>query len=216
MSTTFYQKVKSISIYSVNNGMKLTSTLSSYPLFPDWVFEGELQINETMANAVLADVQNVRGSPNFLETNFGWCTNRNVRLGQNILKLNKLIGSFFYETATSHFRLGRENNDVQICESWLYGIKPTHCVPQVIIPHRWYQAVLFLNAPIDGPKLYLEMHSSKMYATPPGVQKFEHIIEPFQNKIVFIPAHIPWGFSPNNSNTDALVFCNSFIIKHHG
>ena len=65
----------------------MNSTLSSYPLFPDWVFEGELQIDENVANSVLADVQSVRGSNNFLETNFGWCTNKNVRLGQNILKL---------------------------------------------------------------------------------------------------------------------------------
>ena len=195
--------------------MKINSTLSSYPVFPDWVFEGTLHIDENVANAVLADVQNVRGSNNFLETNFGWCTNKNVRLGQNILKLNKLIGSMFYESASSHFRLSRENSDVQICESWLYGIKTKHCVPQMIIPHRWYQAVLFLNAPAGCSKLYLEMHNSKLYSTPAGVQSFDHVIEPFQNKIVFIPAHIPWGFTPNKADVDTLVFCNSFIIKKH-
>lgn len=195
--------------------MKLNSSLSSYPVFPNWVFEGELQITETVANSVLADVQSVRGSANFLETNFGWCTNKNVRLGQNILKLNKLIGSMFYETANSHFRLTPGTKDIQICESWLYGIKPKHCVPQVVIPHRWYQAILFLNAPANGSKLYLETHDLKIYATPPGIQSFDHVIEPAQNKIVFIPSHLPWGFTPNNSNTDSLIFCNSFIIKHH-
>jgi hypothetical protein len=179
------------------------------------VFAGTLQIDENMVNSVLADVQSARGTASFTETNFGWCTNRNVRLGQNILKLNKLIGSVFYETASSHFRLSQANSDVQICESWLYGIKPSHCIPQMIVPHRWYQAILFLNAPARGAKLYLEMHNSKMYSTPAGVQKFDHIIEPLQNKIVFIPAHIPWGFSPNYANIDSLIFCNSFIIKKH-
>lgn len=193
--------------------MKINSSLSSYPVFPDWVFEGELPIDENAANSVLADVQQVRGSKEFVETNFGWCTNRNVRLGQNILKLNKLIGAIFYESALSHYRLTPENRDLQVCESWLYGIKPSHCIPQMIIPHRWYQAILFLNAPEGGSNLYLEMHNSKLYSTPSGVQSFDHIIEPYRNKIVFIPAHIPWGFTPNRSNVDNLIFCNSFIIK---
>lgn len=196
--------------------MKLNSALTSYPIFPEWVFEGQLPIDDSIANAVLADVQAIRGGPNFTETNFGWCTNRNVRLGQNILKLNKLIGSIFYEASTNHFRIRNENKDIQICESWLYGIKPKHCIPQMIIPHRWYQAILFLNAPNNGSKLYLETHDSKIYATPPGVQDFDHIIEPAQHKIVFIPSHIPWGFTPNHSEIDSLIFCNSFIIKHHG
>lgn len=196
--------------------MKTSSSLLSYPVFPDWVFEGELQIDNNIANAVLSDVQSVRGSPNFIETSFGWCTDRNIRLGENILKLNKLIGSLFYETAVTHFRLTQQNKDVQVCESWLYGIKPTHSIPQLVIPHRWYQAVLFLNAPVNGSKLYLEMSNSKIYATPPGVQNFQHKIESKQHKIVFFPSHIPWGFLPNNSDADSLVFCNSFIIKHHG
>lgn len=195
------------------NFMKINSSMSSYPVFPDWIFESTLQIDESVANAVLADVQLIRGSRNFSKTNFGWCTNRNVRLSDNILKLNKLIGSMFYETVSSHFRLELENRDVQICESWLYGVKPQHCIPQIIVPHRWYQAILFLNNPDNGCKLYLEMHNSKLYSTPEGVQSFEHIVEPFKNKIVFIPAHIPWGFTPNRSNIDNLIFCNSFIIK---
>lgn len=194
----------------------MNSTLSSYPLFPDWVFEGELQITQTVANAVLADVQSVRGTSQFIETSFGWCTDRNVRLSENILKLNKLIGSLFYETATTHFRLTNQQKDIQVCESWLYGIKPKHSVPQLVIPHRWYQAILFLNSPSNGSKLYLELNNSKVYATPPGVQNFHHTIEPGKHKIVFIPSYIPWGFSPNHSEIDSLLFCNSFIIKHHG
>lgn len=193
--------------------MKLNSLLSSYPVFPDWIFQGDLQIDENIVNSVLADVQNARGSNGFTETNYGWCTNKNVRLGQNVLKLNKLIGSLFYESAIAHFRLGPENSHIQICESWLHGIKPAHCVPQTIIPHRWYQAVLFLNSPAGASKLYLEMHNSKLYSTPAGVQPFNHVIEPQLNKIVFIPAHIPWGFTANESSQDTLVFCNSFIIK---
>jgi hypothetical protein len=196
--------------------MKLTPSLSNYPIFPDWVFEGQLPIDNNIANSVLSDVQAVRGSSNFIETSFGWCTDRNVRLGENILKLNKLIGSIFYETAAAHFRLTQHNKDIQVCESWLYGIKPTHSIPQIVIPHRWYQAILFLNSSANSSKLYLELNNSKVYATPPGVQNFHHTIEPAQHKIVFIPSYIPWGFSPNNSDTDSLVFCNSFIIKHHG
>ena len=69
--------------------MKLNSTLSSYPLFPDWVFEGELQIeDDTVANAILSEVQISKSTQHFYNTNFGWITNKNITLGKNIAKLN--------------------------------------------------------------------------------------------------------------------------------
>jgi hypothetical protein len=73
--------------------------------------------------------------------------------------------------------------------------------------------VLFLSAPTGASDLYVDMHSPKLYSTPAGVQQFTHVIEPHRNKIVFIPAHLPWGFTTNTATTDTMVFCNSFIIK---
>ena len=73
--------------------MKLTSTLLSYPLFPDWIFEAELQLDETVANTILSEVQVNKNTQHFYNTNFGWITNKNVTLGKNIAKLNSLIGN---------------------------------------------------------------------------------------------------------------------------
>ena len=44
--------------------------------------------------------------------------------------------------------------------------------------------------------------------------KYTHVITPEQFKVVFFPAHIPWGFTPNNSARDTVVYGTSFIIKN--
>lgn len=200
--------------YSLNNAMKLDSTLSSYPLFPDWVFEGELQIDNTVTNAVLSEVQVSKTTQYFHNTNFGWITNKNVTLGKNIAKLNSLIGNMFVENAGPHFRIRKQNwTDIEICETWTMGITPTHNYPQSLHRHRWYHSVLFLKAQDKSSNLYFDQYGPKLYSCPPRVQSHEHIVPAKTNKIVFFPAHIPWGFTPNNSDQDCVICCNSFVIK---
>ena len=194
--------------------MKTTPSLTSYPLFPDWIFEGELPIDEDIVNAVLSEIQTSRETPNFQKASFGWITNKNIPLGKNNVKLNSLIGSMFMNNVAPHFRLNKQQcNKIEICESWLLGLNPSHNFPQSVHRHRWYHSVLFLKSQPTGSNLYFDTLGPKLFSSPPGVQPYEHIIPAKTNKVVFFPAHVPWGFTPNMSSSDSIIFCNSFIIK---
>ncbi len=194
--------------------MKMSPSLLSYPIFPDWVFEGELQLDNTVADAILKEVQANRTSQYVHTTNFGWITNKNITLGKNIAKLNSLIGNLFVENAGPHFRIKKEDwTDIEICETWTMGIRPGHNFPQSVHRHRWYHSVLFLKANENSTNLYFDQYGPKLYSCPPRVQSSEHFVTAKTNKIVYFPAHIPWGITTNSSDQDCIICCNSFVIK---
>ncbi len=190
-----------------------TNTFNSYPIFPDWVFEGKLELDDNKVNAVIADIQINKNSNNYHETDFGWTTNKSVLMGQNVLNLNRLLGTMFVDKITSHFRISMEGRNIEICDSWFYGIKQNFYIPLDLHRHRWYHSVIFLNCDENSSSLYFSMQGPKLYCSPPGIQNYDHIIKPEKNKIIFFPAHIPWGFTPNKSSNPTIVFCNSFVNK---
>lgn len=193
--------------------MKTSPSMLSYPVFPDWVFEGQLEIDNNIIDAIINDVKSIQKSPAFNETNFGWMTNKGVMPGQNILKVNRLIHNLFVDNVKAQYRLGPENSQIEIVETWALGIKNSHAVPLNLERHRWYQSVLYLQASEDSSSLYFDQFGAKLYSTPVGVQPYTHGVRPAQNKLIFFPAHLPWGFAPNSSQTNTIVLCTSFIIK---
>jgi len=194
--------------------MKLNTSLNSYPIFPDWVFEGQLPIDDNIINSVLSEIQLNKEKDHIHYSHFGWISNKHVLLGNNHANLNSLIGNMFINNVAPHFRLNKDlTSRIKIYESWFLGIKPTYNFPHDIHRHRWYHAVVFLKANKKSSNLFFDQHNTKLYSSPPGVQPYEHIIESDQNKIIFFPGHLPWGFTPNNSSNDTIVFCNSFIIQ---
>jgi len=196
--------------------MKINSTLSSYPVFPEWVFEGHLQLTPEITKSIISDVEILKTNGNYTDTVFGWTTNKNAKqrqIGTNIIKASQFAGSVFFDNAVSHFRMKNKNRKMEIPDIWLYGIKPNGMIPQNVEKVRWYQCVLFLQTFEKGSSLYLDLHSSKLHNTPPNIQEMTHYIHPEPNKIVFFPAHIPWGFTPNNSIADNVVLCCNFTLS---
>lgn len=198
--------------------MKLTNstTLSSYPVFPEWVFEGTAQLTPEITRSIINDVDVLKANGNYTDTVFGWTTNKHARqsqIGKNIVKASQYVGGLFFENAVSHFRFKNKNRKMEIPDIWLYGIKPNGMIPQNVEKVRWYQCVLFLQGVDTGSSLYLDLHSSKLHNTPPNVQETTHYIKAEPNKIVFFPAHIPWGFTPNNSMIDTVVLCCNFTLS---
>jgi hypothetical protein len=192
-----------------------TTTLSTYPVFPNWVFEGTVQLTNTMLKSIINDVEVLKESGNYTDTVFGWVTNKRVRQpdhGKNILKASQYVGGIFLESATNHFRFTNKNRKMEIPDIWLYGIKPNSMIPQSIEKVRWYQSVLFLQTADNGSSLYLDLHDAKFHNTPPNVQETTHYIKPETNKIVFFPAHIPWGFTPNHSMIENIVLCSNYTL----
>ena len=192
--------------------MKTGTNLHSYPVFPDWVFEGHLELDNTILNGIIRELSDTKKSAG-AETNFGWVTAKNLNLGPGVHALNKLVMNMFWDNVVPHYRLGEENRNVELTEAWSMSLKPGHSVPVNVERHRWYQAVVFLQSPENGANLFLDQFGAKLYATPVGVQPYTHYIESKQNKVVFFPSHIPWGFTPNLGTINTTVLCSSFIIK---
>lgn len=196
--------------------MKITSsTLTSYPVFPEWVFEGTVQLTSEMTRAIVSDVAHCKERGNYVDTSFGWTTNKHAKqsqIGKNMIKASQFVGGLFFDNAVTHFRIKNKQRKLEIPDMWMYGIKPNGMIPQSVEKIRWYQSVLFLQTVDNGSSLYLDLHSAKFHNTPHSVQPVTHYVKPEQNKIVFFPAHIPWGFTPNNSMIETVVLCNNFTL----
>ena len=182
--------------------------MSTAQVFPDWVFTGDLPIASGVPELLMADLETFKKN----NTVYGYETVKN-KLSQNYFSLSKLMGTEFYDKAVSHFRLPPELRNVESVDSKITCVKPGHTVPLCVNRHRWYQGAIFLSDNIKGSDIYLELLDSKLYATPPGVQEYTHTITGKQFKMAFWPAHLPWGFTANQSNSNTYVYTTSFIIK---
>lgn len=190
----------------INISMKQTSGLSSYPIFPNWVFTGTLQISNDMVDKVLLDHHHLEHG------NFGAATTVG-KFTQNTLNLTRLLGTVFFDTVVSHYRLSGSQCNIESVDAQLMFISPGKCVQHSVSRHRWYKSVLYLDCDRKSSKVHLPMLDSKAYATPPGVQDYDHYIDPGKHKIAFWPGHLPWGLTHNHSSKDTVIFTNSFIIK---
>lgn len=135
------------------------------------------------------------------------------KFSQSMLNLTRVIGTLFFDTVVNHYRLTGSQKNIESVDAQLVHISPGKCYPHTISRHRWYKSVLYLDCDNKSSQVHLPMMNNKVYATPPGVQDFDHYIDPKKCKIAFWPAHLPWGLTYNHSRKDTVIFTNSFIIK---
>jgi len=177
--------------------MKLTSNLDSYPVFPNWVFTGKLQLDQSIVNHLLLEIQNDdKGAPS-----------------TEAFQLSQLMGTVFFDTVKSHFRLSKQLQRIESCDPNFISISPGNSLPIRVNRHRWYQGAVFLQSAKGASDIYLDMLDAKLYATPPGVQEYLHTIQAQHLKVVYWPAHLPWALNKNNSDKDTVLFTTAFIIK---
>ena len=189
--------------------MKFDSpTMTPYTIFPEWVFDGKLEIAEEQRRSL---IQYVHKMPR-IDTHSGWTTKFAVMKDQ-LLSTSNLVGNMFFQNVVSHFSLPDKLRDISVTDNQFTMVKPGHCVPAHIVRMRWYTGVLFLDGGKNGSQLYFDPMDKKMYATPsPLIQEFTHFIEYRPLRMVFFPAHMPWGFTPNNSEIPSLFYTFSFHI----
>jgi hypothetical protein len=186
--------------------MRNSPLLNSYPVFPNWVFTGELLAQQQDIDNVLTQ------SADIAHTEYGSHTIPG-RMNRGIYNLTRLVGSVFYDTAVSHFRLSKDWRNIESVDAQVLTIQPGKCVPHGVSRHRWYRAAAFLKCGAGSSDIYLEMMDSKLHCNPPGAQESMHHIRSENLKIAFWPAHIPWGITYNQSATDTVIFTSTFIIK---
>ena len=186
--------------------MRVSSSLNTYPVFPDWVFTGQLSVQQQDIDSILAQPVELAQTPYGSHTLPG-------KMTQGIYNLTRLVGSVFYDTAIPHFQLDADWRNIESVDAQILTVKPGKCVPHSVCRHRWYRAAVFLQCAKHSSDIYLEMMDSKLHCNPPGAQDAVHLIKPDNLRMVFWPAHIPWGVTYNQSSSDTVIFTNTFIIK---
>lgn len=186
--------------------MRIGSTLQSYPVFPDWVFTGEVMLTKDQSLELIKEAGSIQGN----HTDYGFATKAGT-LGKSTHGLTNIIGNMFYEETVAHFRLSKEWRNIECVDTQYHSIKPGQSIQHTVNRHRWYQCAMFMDNP--GSDIFLERFDGKLYSTPPGVQEYKHVIKGKQNTVVFWPAYIPWGFTANKSKQNTLIFTATFIIK---
>lgn len=186
--------------------MRTGSSLNTYPVFPDWVFTGKMQLDDQIASTVLSEIKASA------RTDYGFATPAG-KMTQGIYNLTRLVGTLFYDIVVPHFQLSGEQRNIESVDAQVLHIRPGKCVPHSVKRHRWYRSAVFLQCDVGSSDIYLDMMDGKLHCTPPNVQETLHKIVGEQFRVAFWPAHIPWGFTYNHSNTDTVVFTSTFIIK---
>ena len=181
-------------------------SMSTYPVFPNWVFEGKLELDNEMKAMVL---QQVHGMPK-VKLHFGYITKIQA-VTDHVFNLSSLASKLFFDNVVSHFQLPSGLQNLESCENQLVCVDAGANIPASVNRLRWYQCVVFVEGDDQTSNLYLDCLDSKLYATPdPDVQEYTHFIKYEPWKVVFFPAHIPWGFTPNLSNKKSMFFTHSY------
>ena len=191
--------------------MKLTGpTMSSYPVFPNWVFEGKVELTKEQRTGCLEHATKL----DKVETTFGWAT-KIGNIQDEMFTLSNLTGQMFFNNVVSHFRLSKEFQGLDSCENQFIMIKPGQCIPPVVNRLRWYNAVVFIEGEDNSHALQLNDFTAKQWQNPSTeIQEYSHII-PFEpNKVIFFPSHIPWGFTSNSSKSNTLIFVCNYFMNH--
>lgn len=183
--------------------------MTTYPVFPNWVFEGKLELDNEMKAMVLQQV----AAMNKVKLHFGYITKIQA-VTDHVYSLSTLASKMFFDNVVNHFALPPGLQNLESCENQLVCIDQGANIPASVNRMRWYQCVVFVEGDDKTSNLYLDCLDAKLYATPdPEVQEYTHFIKYEPWKVVFFPAHIPWGFTPNKSNRKSMFFTHSYHMQ---
>jgi len=180
-------------------------------LFPNYVFEGTLQIDSTVKNTLRKDLIKDLDSGKAQKMNFGSITDREIPLENSFQQLAFLMGNTFINHAKKQFL--DVKTEVDILNPYIVSIKPDHSYPINMESCRWYNGCCWLQSTNKGSHLYLEDFSIRTYADRHRTQKRNFSVAPRNFKYIFWPSHIPWGFTPNQSMVDTQLLCLSFLVS---
>ena len=157
--------------------MKQTApSMSTYPVFPNWVFEGKLELDNEMKAMILQQVASMQK----VKLHFGYIT-QIQQVTDSVYTLSQLSSKMFFDNVVSHFRLPPGLQNLESCENQLVCVDQGHNIPASVNRMRWYQCVVFVEGDNESSNLYLDTFDSKLYATPdPDVQavSYTHLTLP--------------------------------------
>ena len=179
--------------------------MKSFTIFPDVVFSGTLPITSDIKEQIFNDVKLLSESGAYIETNFGWLSNKDVPVKNSLRKLQLLLGRTFVQHEEKTF--GKVDHRLSsVVQPHIISIKPMHTFDLHINNSYWYQGCAWLQASDKGNHLYFESPAAKRFACPPAYQAHEVFEQAEAMKYMFWPSHIQAGFTPNQSMIDSIIF----------
>jgi len=82
-----------------------SSMANTITLFPNYVFEGKLEISNTVHENIQKDVKKDLTSGKTRRTNYGFATEKEIPLEKSLKKLSLLMGNTFINLAKKHNRI---------------------------------------------------------------------------------------------------------------
>jgi len=181
------------------------------PMFPDLVFDGQLELDSNMISDIITEVDTKLPR---IETNFGFITGENNTVDKT-RKLVQILGNVFHQQVFDYYKLNQAQIDITCANSKFISINPKHNFPLNAERLRWYSALVFLDVDESADKsssVYFEHFGDKRWATPPIVTPSNVVKRGKPAKVMFWPSHIPWGMTPNLSDKRTLVFSCTYHI----
>jgi len=140
---------------------KTAPSMSTYPVFPNWVFEGKLELDNEMKAMVLQQFANMHK----VKLHFGHIT-KIQKVTDSVFSLSQLCSKMFFDNVVNHFQLPAGLQNLESCENQLVCIDSGMNIPASINRMRWYQCVVFVEGDETTSNLYLDSLDTKLYATP--------------------------------------------------
>lgn len=182
---------------------------TNYIVFPDYVYEGEIPLSPEIITSIKQDIKQAEEQQLVISTDFGWSTTAKTHLGDNLRKLQRLLGTRFIECLKPHVPTV-ESLGVQVIEPVIYNILPTLSILPKIETRRWYTGCLWMQTTNVGSHLQIESPAAKLLSTPKAIAPTCLIINPADFKYVFWPSHLSASFTHNKSMTNSIVFWFTF------
>ena len=176
-------------------------------LFPNYYFEGQMEIPAGMGDKIRDGIQKTKESGITTEMVYGWHTNKEYPLEGVLPQVANLMGTYFVDTISK--TLDISNRKIDLLNPYIISTNPTHQFPVNIQSQRWYNAGIFLQTTNKGSHLSFHEFNTKLYAGQ-NVQEYATYVKPKQYKVVFWPSHIPWGLTPNMSMVETTMLICSF------
>lgn len=189
--------------------MLQSASMNVYPVFPNWIFEGEVYLTKDIVESIVHDLNKVPK----VKQNYGWCTEKN-QITPVLQNLRKLVGNMFYENASAKFNMREKKHlTIESVDAQIFCVAPGHQTQATVSRLRWYQAVTFIKCENNASDISLNLLSDKLHTAPLAFESTTHTLSSQPFKTYFWPAHIPWNFSVNKSTSPTIALVNSFIIK---
>jgi hypothetical protein len=187
-------------------------SLNALPLFPQWIFQGQLEIvaDSTVEAQIQADVK--RLPPD--NQPWGYLSDRNV-ITKDSQKIRQLVGNAFYTNAMHQFNIPDGWKNIESVNARMLRVKPGFEFRSLWpIKYKWYQSITFIDAQSGCSELVLEDHSTRA-AYMPGFQSAskEHRVTVEKYRMTFWPGYIPWSLTTNQGSRPLVAILSEFTIQ---